>query len=95
MYALVYGPEWEDIVYFGDLYKAKFRLVMQTKYGCSNFRPFIQEFILEDGVYKVTNNEWYVMTNTSIDLSCPAPKLITEDYVEQYLDCYIIDYQAS
>ena len=46
MYALIYGCEWEDVMYFGDLFKAKFRLVMQTKYGNQNFRPFIQKYIL-------------------------------------------------
>ena len=94
MYALIYGCEWEDVMYFGDLFKAKFRLVMQTKYGNQNFRPFIQKYILEEGVYKLTNNEWYIK-NTEIDLSCPAPKIITEEYVERYLDNYIVEYQVS
>ena len=55
MYAVVYGPDWEDLAYFSDLHKAKRKLIVQTN-GFSEerppFYPFIYEYNTDDhGVY--------------------------------------------
>lgn len=46
-YALVYGPEWEDIEYFNDLSIAHNEMkLFKLK---DDFDPFIQEYILLNG----------------------------------------------
>lgn len=92
MYAVIYGSEWEDIMYFGDLYKAKYKLAVQTKHAL-DFIPFIREYVLKDGVYISTNREWYIKGDMS-QFRYHDPKLLTEKFINDILKDLILEYKV-
>ena len=53
MYVVVYGPEWEDMMFFGDRMKAFRKLCVQMfAYKENRFMPHMYEWNLgDDGVY--------------------------------------------
>ena len=93
MYAVIYGREWEDIMYFGDLYKAKYKLAVQTKHAI-DFTPFIREYTLKDGVYVHTNREWYITGDLS-EFVYHDPIMLTEKYINSILNDAILEYQLQ
>jgi hypothetical protein len=63
-YAVVYGAEWEDIVYYNDFNKARTKLIVQTL-PQEGFHPLILEYTLDDeGVYHRTK---YVMSVLDVE----------------------------
>jgi len=65
MYAVVYGSNWEDIMYFTDEDKAKQRLVIQSirdnefdRY----FVPILYEYNEHEGVFYRCKTAWYIDT---------------------------------
>lgn len=51
MYAVVYGPEWEDVYYYTSLDKAKSELLKKSwNIKRNTFYPLIQVFTEYDGV---------------------------------------------
>lgn len=53
LYAVVYGREWDDIMYFGDFYKAKAKLLIQQQARKTHFFPFLSIYRRDDeGVYR-------------------------------------------
>lgn len=59
VYALVYGGEWEDIMYFSDLEKAKTKLVVQSV-GKDPYEmhPILYEYNDNNGVYARCKRYW-------------------------------------
>lgn len=61
-YAVVYAGEWEDIAYFSDFDKAKYKLVVQTV--CDEpetyFHPVIYEYNEHNGVFYRSKDYWYL-----------------------------------
>jgi hypothetical protein len=90
IYCVIYGSDWEDIMYFGDLYKAKYKLAVQTKHAV-NFVPFIREYYLKDGVYMDSRREWYITGDLS-DFEYHNP---TPEFVENILDANILEYKTQ
>ena len=64
LYIVVYGNEWEDIMYFSDFQKAKRKLLIQThaydKDERDKFYPCLYELKEDNGVYKRTKNCYIV-----------------------------------
>ena len=62
MYAVVYGPEWEDMMFFGDRMKALRKLCIQMfGYEENRFMPQMYEWNLgDDGVYKRCKQSYVV-----------------------------------
>jgi hypothetical protein len=62
MYAVVYGPEWEDMMFFGDRMKALRKLCIQMfGYKENRFMPQMHEWNLgDDGVYKRCKQSYVV-----------------------------------
>jgi hypothetical protein len=64
MYAVVYGPEWEDMMFFGDRMKAFRKLIIQMfAYEQNDFVPHMYEWNLgDDGVYGRCKQSYVVNT---------------------------------
>lgn len=62
MYAVVYGPKWEDMMFFGDRVKAFRKLCIQMfGYEENGFMPQMYEWNLgDDGVYKRSKDSYVV-----------------------------------
>ena len=62
MYVVVYGPEWEDMMFFGDRMKAFRKLCVQMfAYKENRFMPHMYEWNLgDDGVYKRCKQSYVV-----------------------------------
>lgn len=62
IYVVVYGSEWEDLMYFSDLEKAKKKLIVQTvgKDACERFCPTLYEYNDNNGVYVQCKRYWIV-----------------------------------
>lgn len=61
LYVVVYGPEWNDIMYFTSLEKAKIKLVKQSVgNSCDNYKPTLYEYSENDGVYLLSKAHWQV-----------------------------------
>lgn len=63
LYVVVYGPEWEDIMYFTCVEKAKIKLVLQSTLSNNNpsFVPTMYEYNENDeGVYGQTKTHLQV-----------------------------------
>lgn len=60
MYAVVYGHSHEDIAYFGDIDKAKQKLIIQSK-KASVFVPILKVYTMNDqGIYIQSKEAFYV-----------------------------------
>ena len=62
---VVYGNEWEDILYFTDLDKAKTRLVIQTLHALRQkhpmyFLPLMYELQEDNGSLYKSEYYWYL-----------------------------------
>ena len=70
LYALVYGPEWEDICYFSCLQKAKRKLVFQAQPSIANhFHSCIYEYSDDlNGVFKPTDRYFIVDHDVLYDM---------------------------
>lgn len=69
-YAVVYGAEWEDIVYYSSFDKAKQKLVVQTRAeNAINFRPFIITYTEDPttGVYYRSKHTLTIKDITLLD----------------------------
>lgn len=62
-YAVVYGAEWEDIMYFADFQKTQTKLIIQTlSIQTSRFYPFILEYTLDNlGVFQRAKHQLIVL----------------------------------
>lgn len=59
-YAVVYGNEWEDIMYFSDFERAKRKLIVQSV-NLTSFVPVMIEYNKnESGVFGRSKHEWHV-----------------------------------
>jgi hypothetical protein len=63
MYAVVYGPDWEDVLFFADATKARFKLLVQTV-GCLRhlepFHPILVEYVDDDSGVLARGRTYYV-----------------------------------
>ena len=62
MYVVVYGPEWEDMMFFGDPLKAFRKLFVQMfAYEENRFMPQMYEWNLNhDGVYNRSKHSYII-----------------------------------
>jgi len=95
MYAVVYGPEWEDIAYFADMKKAMTKLIIQN-FANNRFHPIMHEYHHDgDGVYRQTKHEYSVDMKALEDLGITTLEQFRalED-VSLALDCVKDMYQS-
>jgi len=55
LFAVVYGPEWEDIKYYSDFEEAKNSLILYTKKLDDDFCPLLRCLTLKDRQYVDAN----------------------------------------
>ena len=61
MWAVVFGNNWEDIMYFSDHDRAKTKLIKQASANPVSFTPFILEYTTdEEGVFRRSKHIYVV-----------------------------------
>lgn len=64
LYAIVYGPEYEDLEYFSDYEKAKKTLVTQTMFNLMNnsmkFYVLLYQYTDNNGIYVKSDIEYFI-----------------------------------
>ena len=81
MYAVVYGSEWEDVLYFTDLYKAKQQL-LKASWKNRYFSPLIMVFNECDGILRPEDYIYVVNKDGLIN----AEDLYTYKYLHDNYD---------
>jgi hypothetical protein len=79
MYGVVYGPEWEDVMFFADLTKARFKLLVQTLGNMRHqepFHPILVEYSADgpgSGVFRMVNT-YHIIAEDATEGALEAAK---------------------